>query len=173
MKKTVDEYMKLPYAVELIPDDGSFFAKVKELDGCMTVGDNPSEALEMLEDAKLEWFYAALEDGVEVPLPESMRTAKCSGKFALRMSTTLHQKLTEGADQDGVSLNQYIVSLLAERNSLAEVRRMLVTQMASVKPVEQQEVEPSSWGGTSKVKSCKVLPFERRKQQVVVQVASR
>jgi|LGOV01.1.fsa_nt_gb predicted RNase H-like HicB family nuclease len=127
-KTTVEEYMELPYTVELIPDEGSYLAKIKELDGCMTVGDDPTEALEMLNDAKEEWFYAAIEDGFEIPLPESMREVKQSGKFALRMPKSLHHKLTEGAEAEGVSLNQYIVTLLAERNALMSCKRMLIAE---------------------------------------------
>lgn len=33
MTKTVEEYMTLPYTIEITPDDGSFFVKVKELEG--------------------------------------------------------------------------------------------------------------------------------------------
>lgn len=129
-KTTVEEYMELPYTVEIIPAEGSYFAKIKELDGCMTVGDDPTEALEMLNDAKEEWFNAAIEDGFDIPLPESMREVKQSGKFALRMPKSLHHKLAEGAETEGVSLNQYIVTLLAERNALMSCKRMLIAEEA-------------------------------------------
>jgi antitoxin HicB len=167
MKKTVEEYMKLPYTVELTPDEEGFLAKLKELDGCMTVGDTVAEALEMLEDAKCEWFIAALEDDFNIPLPESMREAKHSGKFALRMSATLHKKLAEGAEQERVSLNQYIVILLSERNPLADLKRMLIAKKVSSEPVAQPEIEPCDWAVTNTGPSCKVLPFERRKPQVI------
>lgn len=45
MKKTVKEYMKLPYSIEITPDDDSFFVKVKELEGCMSVGESRADAL--------------------------------------------------------------------------------------------------------------------------------
>lgn len=166
MKRTVEEYMDLPYTVELIPDDGSCLAKIKELEGCMTVGDNPADALEMLEDAKREWLTVAFEDGFEIPLPESMREVKQSGKFALRMPKSLHQKLAEEAEADGVSLNQYIVALLAEKNTLASLKHLVIvqgTQIVQDRPI----VEIPSWGVSGKEKSCKVLPFERRRALVV------
>jgi predicted RNase H-like HicB family nuclease len=129
--KSVEELMKLPYTVEITPDDGSYFAKIKELEGCMTVGDTMAEALAMIEDAKLAWLTAAVEDGIEIPLPESMQTERYSGKFALRLPKSLHHQLAEGAVRDGVSLNQYLVTLLAERNPLADVKRLLAEQVSS------------------------------------------
>ncbi len=70
MKRTVEEYMALPYTIEITPDDGSFFVKVKELEGCMSVGETKADALAMIEDAMREWLAVAIEDGIEIPLPE-------------------------------------------------------------------------------------------------------
>ena len=36
-----------------------------------------------------------------------------SGKFNVRLPKSLHQALSESAERDGVSLNQYVVMLLA------------------------------------------------------------
>lgn len=158
---TVDEYMSLPYTVEFTPDDGSFFVKIKELDGCMTVGETMAEAMAMVEDAKRAWLTAAFEDGIEIPLPESMQAGRYSGKFALRLPKSLHRKLAEGAEQDGVSLNQYLVALLAERNSLVEIRRLLAAQAAI--PCEVPEVEPQV---TFTGENRKVLPFHKSQRVV-------
>lgn len=157
MKRTVEEFMALPYAIEITPDDGSFFVKIKELDGCMSVGDTIAEALAMIEDAKREWLTAAREDGIDIPLPESLQVDRYSGKFALRLPKSQHRQLAEGAERDGVSLNQYIVTLLAERNSLAEVKRLL----AELSPAanEVPEVETAM---TFTTKSPNVVPFLRR-----------
>ncbi|PNU20866.1 toxin-antitoxin system HicB family antitoxin [Geothermobacter hydrogeniphilus] len=166
MKKTVEEYMELPYTVELTPDDGSYFVKIKELDGCMSVGDSPADALAMIEDAKREWFAVAIEDGLEIPLPESMRDIKQSGKFALRMPKSLHQKLAESAEDEGVSLNQYIVTLLAENHVLASFKRLVVGP--GVQTAQSDIVDDVlGWAVTDREKSRKVLPYERRKLRVV------
>ncbi|SRR6266540_1105214 len=142
MKKTVDDYMKLPYTIEITPDDGSYFVKVKELEGCMSVGDTRAEALEMIDDAMRGWLEVALEDGLEIPLPESLREEKYSGKFALRMTKSLHRKLAEGAEQEGVSINQYMVTLLAENNALHEVKGMLRKQQTMAAPPEPEFADP-------------------------------
>jgi antitoxin HicB len=142
MKKTVDEFMELPYAIEITPDDGSYFVKVKELEGCMSVGDTKAEALEMIDDAMRGWLEVALEDGIEIPLPEALREDKYSGKFALRMTKSLHRKLAEGAEQEGVSINQYIVNLLTENNAKQEILRLLRKQIAMASPPEDEFADP-------------------------------
>jgi predicted RNase H-like HicB family nuclease len=142
MKKTVEEYMKLPYAIVITPDDGSYFVKVKELEGCMSVGDTKAEALEMIDDAMRGWLEIALEDGLEIPLPEALCEDKYSGKFALRMTKSQHRKLAEGAEQEGVSMNQYMVGLLTENNAQQEMLRLLKKQLAMTAPPEAEYADP-------------------------------
>lgn len=125
MNRTVDEYMALPYTIEIVPDENGFFVRVRELEGCMSVGATKAEALEMIEDAMREWLHIAIEVNLDIPLPESMRQESYSGKFPLRMPKSLHEKLAKAASLDGISLNQHIVNLLSERHALDEVKRML------------------------------------------------
>jgi predicted RNase H-like HicB family nuclease len=67
---TLEDYMALSYAIVLIPDeDGTWYAKIPDLPGCMTVGDTQVEALEMLEDAKRAWISGSLYAGDPVPEP--------------------------------------------------------------------------------------------------------
>lgn len=71
MTMTVEDYLTLLYTIEITPDDGSFFVKVKELEGCMSVGTTRADALAMIEDAMQEWLAVAIEDGSGIPLPVS------------------------------------------------------------------------------------------------------
>jgi len=123
MAKTVEEYLALPYTIEITPDDNSYFARIKELPGCMTVGTSKADALAMIEDAMREWLTVAIEDGVEIPSPEPEEPNRYSGKFPLRLPKSLHKKLAENAHRENVSLNQYIVMLLSERNAVADIKR--------------------------------------------------
>jgi predicted RNase H-like HicB family nuclease len=134
MRKTaskLEHYMNLPYTVEIVPyQDGGFFARIKELEGCMTEGETLKETLELLEDAKRAWLETALEDGLEIPLPESMREEKeYSGKILLRLPKSLHKKLAESAQKEGVSLNTYIISLLSEKHAGREILENLVQNL--------------------------------------------
>ncbi|KAA0257616.1 type II toxin-antitoxin system HicB family antitoxin [Deferribacter autotrophicus] len=121
--KKVEYYMSLPYTYEIIKEeDGSYFIKVKELKGCMSVGDTVEEAYEMIRDAMKDWFYAALESEVEIPLPETITKEKeFSGKVLLRMPKTLHKTLALNAKKEGVSLNAYLVHLLSINTTLKQL----------------------------------------------------
>lgn len=67
--RTLEEYLALPYTLEIIPDDGAWFVRVKELPGCMTEVDEWDEILPMIEDAKRLWIEAALARGRDIPEP--------------------------------------------------------------------------------------------------------
>ena len=69
--KTVEEYMSMPYKLEIVPDteEGGYTAYWPELPGCVTCGKTVSEAARNAEDAKRAWIEAALEEGMMVPEP--------------------------------------------------------------------------------------------------------
>jgi antitoxin HicB len=102
----------LPYAREFVPnDDGTWLARVVEFPGCMTEGDTQQAALKNLEDAVAGWVAVHLEDGD--PIPPPMTVDDYSGKFMLRIPRSLHRDLARRADAEGVSLNQYVSTCLA------------------------------------------------------------
>lgn len=72
--KPINEYLKLPYKMEIIPDaeEGGFTVVFPELPGCLTCGETMDEALKNAEDAKREWILSTLEDGNEIPLPQNL-----------------------------------------------------------------------------------------------------
>ena len=53
------------------------------------------------------------EDGTALPLEEVKSALDFSGKLNIRIPKSLHQKLSQDAKLDGVSLNQYIIYKLA------------------------------------------------------------
>ena len=61
---TFEEYMKMPYKLEIIPDadEGGFVASYPELPGCITCGETLDEAVSNALDAKKAWVLAAMED---------------------------------------------------------------------------------------------------------------
>ena len=69
MMKTLEEYLALPYTIEVIPDDGAWFVRIKELPGCMTEVDEWEEILPAIEEAKHLWLEVALERGRPIPEP--------------------------------------------------------------------------------------------------------
>jgi len=112
MEKTLEYYLNLPYTIELqeTPGEG-WFVCVKELPGCMSQGDTAPEALEMIQDAMRVWIELGLENGDHIPEPRPDEAY--SGKFVVRVPKSLHRRLVEQAEAEGVSLNQYINVALA------------------------------------------------------------
>ncbi len=113
--KDLAYYLDLPYPVQLShqseDDDEYWLAEALDLPGCMADGSSPDEALESLEEAKRLWIETQIEDGYEVPEPT--RVHDYSGKFLVRMPKSLHYTLAVQAKREGVSLNQYVTSLLS------------------------------------------------------------
>ena len=116
--KTLNEYLNMPYRMEIVPDtaEGGYIASFPELCGCITCGETVEKAVANAIDAKKEWLTAAIEDGIDIPTPET--TENYSGQFKLRLPKSLHKQLAEDARRDGISMNQYCVYLLAQNNAL-------------------------------------------------------
>ena len=118
MMKTLNEYLNMPYRMEIVPDtaEGGYIASFPELCGCITCGETVEKAVANAIDAKKEWLAAAIEDEIDIPAPET--TENYSGQFKLRLPKSLHKQLAEDARRDGISMNQYCVYLLAQNNAL-------------------------------------------------------
>lgn len=107
------EILKKPYARLVTPDsDGSFFAEIVEFPGCFASGKTASEALENVQSVAVDWINAAITQGQNIPEP--MEESDYSGKLVLRMTKGLHRRAALWADREGVSLNQFIITCLAE-----------------------------------------------------------
>ena len=111
MKKDLKYYISLKYTARIKRNsDGTYFAEVEELPGCMTEADTKEEVLDMLEDAKAAWIETALKRGVSIPEPSE---DEFSGKFNVRVPKFLHRKLAYRAKNEGVSLNTLITTTLS------------------------------------------------------------
>ena len=112
MKKDIAYYMGLPYR-EIIETDphGGLVVHIAELAGCITQAEKKRDLLDKLDDAKLSWIEAALEDGV--PIPEPLQEEDFSGRFNLRLPKSLHRNLALTARAEGVSLTQLATALIA------------------------------------------------------------
>ena len=111
MKKDLKYYLNLTYTARMKRNsDGSYFAEVEELPGCMTEADTKEDVLKMLEDAKRAWLETALERGISIPEPSE---DEFSGKFNVRVPRFLHRTLAYRAKNEGVSLTTLITTTLA------------------------------------------------------------
>jgi hypothetical protein len=107
----------------------------------MTQGDTGEEAFARIAEAKELWIESAYE--YNDPIPPPFTEVEYSGKTILRMPKYLHSRLAESAKREGISLNQYLVALLSERNALKafesvqdqleEIRQQLSSQVQGQK----------------------------------------
>jgi predicted RNase H-like HicB family nuclease len=118
-RKPLKYYLELNYPVTLHPaPEGGFVAEIEDLPGCLAQGDAVNKAYKMIEIARKMWIEVAYEDGQNIPLPRT--EAQYSGKFNVRFPRSLHRKLDQLADREGVSLNQYLVATLSHAVGLNE-----------------------------------------------------
>lgn len=115
--RTIDEYMRLPYRMEIIPDtaEGGYVVRFPELPGCLTCADTLEEAVRNAADCRKEWLTAAMEEGIDIPEPVSEE--EYSGQFKLRIPKSLHKSLAEHSKAEGISMNQYCLYLLAKNDA--------------------------------------------------------
>lgn len=122
--KSLKDYLKLPYTIETKREsDGSYFIKVKELPGCISVGENIEEAYAMIEDAMADWIQFNLDAGRVIPEPEEYEVKTYSGKFVVRISSRLHQELAEAAEENGVSLNHIVTEMLSQGSGIIKTQQ--------------------------------------------------
>ncbi|WP_353932852.1 type II toxin-antitoxin system HicB family antitoxin [Okeanomitos corallinicola TIOX110] len=111
-KPSLEYYLNFQYPVTLYPDaEGGYVAQIKELPGCLTQGETLEETMTNINEARELWIETAYEAGDNIPLPST--DDSYSGKLLLRLPKSLHHRLAESAKREGVSLNQYLVSLVS------------------------------------------------------------
>lgn len=121
-RESLEFYLSLKYPVTLYPDpdpEVGYVVEIKDLPGCMTQGETVEEAISNIEEARELWIETAYEYGDSIPLPSTEN--QYSGRVLLRMPRYLHQQLVENAEREEVSFNQYVVSLLSERNAFRDI----------------------------------------------------
>ena len=126
MMKTIEEYMALPYRMEIIPDveEGGYTAWYPDLPGCLTCAETMDGIIANAQDAKRAWLEAALADGIEIAEPSRETVpADYSGQFKLRLPRSLHRTLALHAKQEGISMNQYCLYLLTKNDAVYPPRK--------------------------------------------------
>jgi antitoxin HicB len=106
-----------PFTVRpLLPKEGGgYLIEFPDLPGCMSDGETIEEAIRNGKDAMESWLDACRKLGRKAPKPSITESGfSHSGRILQRIPKTLHAKLALRARQEGVSLNQLILSLVAE-----------------------------------------------------------
>ena len=115
-REPLDYYLGHSYPFRASADpEGGYVITFPDLPGCMTQVENAAEIGPAAEEARRLWIMTEYEDGESIPFPSYPEVY--SGKFNLRLPRSLHRRLAELAEREAVSLNQFVVSLLAERSA--------------------------------------------------------
>jgi predicted RNase H-like HicB family nuclease len=111
LKAKNDLSEKYTYRVEWSEEDQAHIAHCLEFPSLMAHGSSADKALAEIESvvaAAIEWMK---EDGE--PVPEPFGTKPYKGNISLRVPADLHRSIAIRAAEEGVSINQYILSRIA------------------------------------------------------------
>jgi len=121
---SLDTYLALQYPFHVIADpDGGYVVLFPDLPGCITQVENLNEVGQAADEIRSLWIETEYERGADIPLPSYPE--EHSGKFNVRLPRSLHRALAESAKREGVSLNQYVLTLLARGDTQARVEHHL------------------------------------------------
>jgi antitoxin HicB len=116
------------YSIRIVwsDEDEGYVATSPEFDDLSAFGSTAREAAAQLELAVRAAIATYRDSGWT--LPEPKRVHEHSGQLRVRLPRSLHGRLADEAERDGVSLNTLIVTCLAMRagESAVKCRRQLV-----------------------------------------------
>ena len=95
-------------------EDNGFIASIPGVQALSAFGNTNEKALSELKIAAEAYFESLKKAGKTIPLEN--KVISFSGQIRLRMSKSLHAALSSEAEEEGVSLNTYMVTLLSERH---------------------------------------------------------
>jgi predicted RNase H-like HicB family nuclease len=129
---------RYPISIKWSDEDDGYIAIIPGIRGLSAFGESPDEAFSELRVAAQAFFQSLKKAGKPVPVLEKVITF--SGQLRLRMPKGLHAELSQAAENNGVSLNTYLVSLLVREHTKREmsqkVRRFERTPAVADKPAK-------------------------------------
>ena len=105
---STQDYVRKVYYSE---EDGCWVAKAPEIMGCGAHGDTAAEALKELEVAIRLHLETRRDCGFAIPKPLAQQ--EMGGRLLLRLPKILQRYLKEDAAEEGISVNQYALYLIA------------------------------------------------------------
>ena len=102
---------KYTYQVGWSQEDEQFVATVREFPSLSWLEDSRDEAEKGILSLVEEVLADLLKSGGPIPQPLGMR--EFSGRFNVRISPSLHRRLVQEAENEGISLNALVSQKLA------------------------------------------------------------
>lgn len=164
--KPIEHYLNAVYPVTVYPaPEGGYVAEIEDLPGCITEGETLEEVFQNIEGNRRTWIEVQHEDGVEIPLPRNEQ--EHSGRFLIRIPKGLHRKLAEQARREGVSLNQYVETVLATRSALKDITAQIDEKLSAL-IMERVSPYPTSFRYVFKKDQEEELPQRRMINEAVM-----
>ncbi len=119
-KLPLDRY---PFLVRPLSKEegGGYLVEFPDLPGVISDGETPEEAIHNGQDALAAALMTMQEFGDPIPKPSLGTSA--SGQWRQRVPRSLHARLVSRAQQEGVSLNTLVTTLIAEGLGRKETSR--------------------------------------------------
>lgn len=104
------------YSLQLIWSDEKqgYVATVPEIPHLKSISETAEQAVNEINSAITVYLLEKKGDGEPLPLPR--RLEAYSGQFRIRLPRVLHAALVTEAENEGVSMNTYIIYLLSHRH---------------------------------------------------------
>jgi len=122
IQSKLEKYLDVEYTFILEKHEDNekpyYSLRALELEGCITTGDTIEEVARDIHDAMREWLQLNIKLGRVIPKP--LKSRRYSGKVMLRMPPLLHESMILRATEQGVSLNQYLITLLSRNLGFEE-----------------------------------------------------
>lgn len=130
-QRPLNYFLELDYPFNVLADpDGGYVIVFPDLPGCLTQAESVDEIGAMADEARRLWIETEYDDGADIPMPSVAEDY--SGKFNVRLSKSLHRVLVTSAEREGVSLNTYVVTLLARGDAQARIEHRLEQVVSTV-----------------------------------------
>ena len=120
------------YSIRIVWNDeeGCYIATSPEFEDLSAFGSTAQEAIAQLESVVGVAIASYRDSGWA--LPEPKRVHEHSGQLRVRLPKSLHGRLADEAERDGVSLNTLIVTLLSLRAGEAAASRQIPKQLHDI-----------------------------------------
>jgi antitoxin HicB len=114
MKNSFKNY---PFIIKPLSSEngGGYFIEFPDLLGCISDGETIQEAIDNGFDAVDAWIKTAKSLKRKIPKPNSaIPSGEYSGKYVQRLPKSLHEELSKKAHNEGVSINQLVLTYIAK-----------------------------------------------------------
>ena len=133
------EIMHNKYSINIFwsEEDDCYVATISDFPYLSAFGDTREEAVADAQKV-IQMAIESLErDGIPLPEPKYPKIQEYSGQVRLRMPKSLHNELALSAEDEGISLNTHMVSLLSKNNMATIIQKDIQKQFGKL--IEHQD----------------------------------